>query len=245
MNISVQLYTLREVIKNDLKGHFEQIKQMGYDYVELAGFYDLKAIELKHLLDDAKLVPISSHVGLRQLESHYEDVVKQHKTLGIKHIVIPYTEIKDRTSYLSILPKIRFFTYELIKEGFTVHYHNHANEFQSFDGIYLIEHLLNDVKDIHLEFDVYWAKVAKIDIDHFIERHQERILLLHAKDYQEDKNGQPYFESVGEGQLDFQGILKKLGRLAYVIVENDQPINHPMDNIKASITYLKQLSKEK
>jgi sugar phosphate isomerase/epimerase len=244
MNISVQLYTLRKSITSDLEGHLIKLKQMGYDYLEFAGFYDLHPQVVKKMLAEVGIKASSSHTSLKDLEEKYDEMIDYFKTIDIKNIVIPNAHIHDESSYKAALPRINNVTKKLIKDGFFVHYHNHGQEFESFDGQYIIEHLLNDIKEIDLQFDVYWAKVAGVDIHAFSNKYQHRIKLLHAKDLQTDEHGQPYFESVGKGQFDFKKIISDLPKLTYVIVENDKPKNDALQNVKDSIEYLNQLLKE-
>jgi sugar phosphate isomerase/epimerase len=244
MKISVQMYSFRSTIQSDLEGHLKALKNMGYEFLEFAGFYDLHPVVLKKLLTDIGLKGSSSHTSLKDLENRYDELIETFRILNINHIVIPYTEMKDQASYQAMMPRIKQITKELNKDGFTVHYHNHANEFQSFDGMYIIEHLMKDVEGIYLEFDIYWAKVAGVDIDQFIKTHHKKIKLLHAKDYQLDIDGTPYFESVGKGILDFKQTIKALKNLDYIVVENDKPRNDAFINVEDSINYINQLLKE-
>ena len=239
-NIGVQMYTLRHIINQDIDAYFNIIKKIGYSHIELAGFYDLKPETLKNKVEQASLQVSSCHIGLSDLETRYQTMKDYLDQLDVQHVVIPYADIKDSLSYHKLLPHIKAITEQLNADGFTVHYHHHAHEFQTIDGLTVLEHLLRDVPTLYLELDVYWAKVAGIDLHHWIEAYSNRIILLHAKDYQLDQQGHPYFESVGKGMIDFKKIISQLGNLQCIIVENDQPKNDPIINIKDSIRYLKK-----
>jgi sugar phosphate isomerase/epimerase len=217
---------------------FSSIKSFGFDGVELAGFYGLSASELKQKLNEHQLEVVSTHESIERLSKHIDQVIADYKILGTKHIVIPYTEMKNKTSYEAMLPIIKEAVRKLTKHGYTVHYHNHANEFESFDDSFVIEHLLKDVPELRLELDVYWATFAKIDVMSFIDKYQHRIDIIHAKDMILTDNG-PHFESVGKGIINFSEIYSM--KNSYWIVENDRPLNDPLVNIKDSIYYIKAL----
>lgn len=238
MKTGIQLYSLRSIIQNNIKETFEAIKSMGYDGVELAGLYDLSAKELKALLDEIGLDVISAHEGITNILNNTEKVIEDYQTLKTNNIVIPYTEMHDEATYYEMLPKIKEAVKSLTEAGFTVHYHNHSNEFNAFDNKYLIEHLINDIDNLYLELDVYWAKVADVDIYTFINNYQDKIKLLHAKDMIM-KDDQPIFESVGEGIIDFKRIYQTINDCW--IVENDNPQNDPLENIKISINNIQSL----
>lgn len=238
MKIGVQLYSLRSIIENNIDHVFSSIKSYGFDGVELAGFYGLSAIELKEKLNQHQLEVISTHESIERLSKHMEQVIADYKVLGTKHIVIPYTEMKNKDSYETMLPVIKKAVKTLTTNGYTVHYHNHANEFESFDDSFVIEHLLKDIPELKLELDVYWATFAKIDVISFIEKYQNRIDIIHAKDMISTEKG-PHFESVGKGVINFSEIYT-LKNTCW-IVENDRPLNDPLINIKDSIHYIKAL----
>ena len=60
--VAYQIYSAREEAKADLLSVLKQLKEMGYDGVEFAGFYDHSAEEVAAMLEETGLVAISSHV---------------------------------------------------------------------------------------------------------------------------------------------------------------------------------------
>ena len=51
--IGYQVYSAREEASKDLLGTLKQLKALGYDGVEFAGFYGHTAEEVKEMLDEA------------------------------------------------------------------------------------------------------------------------------------------------------------------------------------------------
>ena len=50
-NIGLQLYSLRDSIKNDVPGTIAKVNKMGYKFVEPAGYSDGKFYGVMHILD--------------------------------------------------------------------------------------------------------------------------------------------------------------------------------------------------
>ena len=50
--IGLQLYSLKELAKQDFIGTLEQVSKIGYDGVEFAGYFDTPAGVLKKTMDN-------------------------------------------------------------------------------------------------------------------------------------------------------------------------------------------------
>ena len=73
--VAVQVYSVRDDAERDFKGTMQKIKDMGYDGVELAGLYGMKPAEVKAILEEVGLVPLSAHVPFQELEAEVVDAV--------------------------------------------------------------------------------------------------------------------------------------------------------------------------
>ena len=49
--VGLQLYSVRNDMEKDFEGTLKAVKDMGYDYVEFAGFFGKSADEVKDILD--------------------------------------------------------------------------------------------------------------------------------------------------------------------------------------------------
>src|SRR5579862_9458393 len=68
--IGLQMYTLRDEMRNDYVGTLRKVAEIGYPAVQFAGYGGLSAAEMKRLLDELGLKAAGSHVGIEALESH-------------------------------------------------------------------------------------------------------------------------------------------------------------------------------
>ena len=49
--VGLQLYSVRDAMEKDMDAALKAVKEMGYDYVEFAGYFGKTAEEVKALLD--------------------------------------------------------------------------------------------------------------------------------------------------------------------------------------------------
>jgi len=89
--LGVQMYTLRNEQAKDFVATIEQVAQIGYTGIELAGYGNLKsAQECKKAIDDAGLVVCASHTIIETLESDLNRVLDENEHLGNRSIVCPW-----------------------------------------------------------------------------------------------------------------------------------------------------------
>ena len=51
LKVGIQLYSLRDALKKDFEGTLKNVADIGYEYVEFAGFYERSADEIKEILN--------------------------------------------------------------------------------------------------------------------------------------------------------------------------------------------------
>ena len=64
LKVGIQLYSLRDEMKKDMDATLKRVAEIGFKYVEFAGFFDKKAEDVKAMLDKYGLTAISVHQGL-------------------------------------------------------------------------------------------------------------------------------------------------------------------------------------
>ena len=178
----IQLYSLKDVIGNDFAGTLKRCADIGYTGVEFAGgFYGgLSAKELKSLLADLKLEPLSSHLMSDQVAGQLDFAVE----LGIKFIIDPMAVFNTANEALAFAEKLNN-TGKLCKErGIIFGYHNHRHEFFEENGEYLLETIIKntDPELVCFQLDVGWATCAGISVTEFIEKYPNRFKLIHVKE---------------------------------------------------------------
>ena len=64
VKVVLQLFSKRDYMEKDMDAALKKVKVLGYDYVELAGYFGKSAEEIRAILDKYDLKCISVHQGL-------------------------------------------------------------------------------------------------------------------------------------------------------------------------------------
>jgi sugar phosphate isomerase/epimerase len=247
--VGLQLYTLRDLIKTDFVGTVKEVAKLGYAGVELAGFGNLKsAAEVRNVLDDVGLRIAGNHVGLDALEQDVRKVLDEQDALGHQMITVswlPESRRKDAAAWRQVAASFMRVAPACVQRGFTLAYHNHSFEFQTFDGKTGFDILWEntDPSLLKCQLDVYWVKHGNRDPVGWIHKLANRLVLLHLKDMEAGKEQR--FAPVGTGVLDFKSILAAADQIPTVrwhIVEQDSTYDTaPLDAVRTSLENLRKL----
>jgi sugar phosphate isomerase/epimerase len=247
IQLSLQLYSIRDLTKTDFAAAVQDVAKIGYAGVELAGYGNLaSAQEVRNALDKAKLVVVGSHVGLDSLENQIDKVFAEQTILGNRNIICPGVaedRRKDAAGWKQVGASFTKIGAACRQHGFEFGYHNHNHEFQMFDGQSGFDILWqnSDAKNVKSQLDVFWAKYAGLDPLACMNKLGSRLLSLHLKDMQ--AGPEKRFAPVGSGILDFKAIIEtglKFGVKAFVV---EQDSTTGMTSIEASRISLENLRK--
>lgn len=253
--IGLELYTVRNECEKDLEGTIAQVAAIGYKEVEVYDFYGRKAAEVRKLLDANGLKSPSGHFLMPKLKKGLEKHIEDGKTLGMEYFICPILDPEDRDGLDDYQRLAEFFNKvgeQCQKAGIQFAYHNHNFEFKTFDGVVPYDELLRltDPELVKMELDCYWTTRAGKDPLDYFQKHPGRFPLLHIKDAKagaptatEMDAGRGFFTEVGRGTIDWKRIFKAApqGGLKHYFVEQDECDGSPLDSIKISHDYLKNL----
>ncbi len=249
-NIGLQLYSLRDSIGNDLAGTLKKVGEMGYSYVEAAGyrdgkFYGMEPEEFKALCEACGLQFLGSHTGIDLPDSvsaaenaaWWEQCINAHAAAGVKWIVKPSM---GRAAYESLANLKQYCDYynrigeQCNSRGIRFGYHNHSGEFTTLlDSVTVYDFMLQNTEPgkVMFQLDLYWCVFGgKNPVDYF-NSYPGRFPLWHIKDEAE----------VGtSGKMDFAAIWAEAGKagLEYGIVEVERYNFEPFESCKMSLDYL-------
>ncbi len=268
--VGLQLYSVRDNLSKDFYGTLKAVKEMGYDYVEMAGYYDHSAEEIKAMLDELGLTCISVHQVIDWYLKEGDAAAEFVKTLGAQYSAIPWYGIENfqEDTFDATIEKFKEVSKLLKKHGIQLTYHNHDFEFNYLGDRFILEAIYDTIPEyIEGELDTCWAKYAGVEPTEFIKKYSGRMHTLHLKDFtckelaagpvyaliDEKGNAVPpksrqdnefMFRPVGSGMQDFPAILKAAEEAGteYVIVEQDNSYDtDALVNAKLSREYLKSL----
>jgi sugar phosphate isomerase/epimerase len=261
--LGVQLYTLRFVLPNDTENVLKTVAEMGYTEVECLRKDIAKE---RPFYEKYKLKPVSAHVETpiltggplwpgMQAGVTLDMAIEQCKSLGMKYIVAPYIQPKERGGldyFRKFADDLNRAGEKIAQAGMTLCYHNHAFEFKGNVGERVWDVMLErfDKKLVQFELDVFWVSVAGLVPTEVIKQISGRMPLVHLKDkgwgtpVQFDESVKPEaFKEVGAGTMEFPPILRACEKagVKHYLVEQDQTPKDPLASIRLSYTNLRNL----
>lgn len=248
----IQMYSVRDSAEKSLHDSLKAVAELGYKYIEFAGFFDNKAEEVKAWLDELGLVCSGTHTGLDLLTPEkINDTIRYHKTIGCDCIIVPGCDWSTLEKCTEVLSALAAAEKVLSKNGIKLCYHNHSNEFFPTEYGTVFEYEILDNTDIMLEVDTFWLFNAGINVIDYLDAHKDRIALIHLKDgipsKQEDKRfGASHNNvrgmSLGQGEAPVSAVREwaiKNGILMVVESEGLDPTG--IEEVGRCIEYLKTL----
>ncbi|MDR0525492.1 MAG: sugar phosphate isomerase/epimerase [Spirochaetaceae bacterium] len=241
MDISLQLYSIKEEVQTDFAKALEMVEKAGYQGVEFAGYFNHSPDQLKTFLDRYNLKAVSTHVGLERLRTGLDQELEDAEKLGYKLIVCPYCSCETKSQILEDARFLETCAEKAAGYGVTIGYHNHAQEFARFDGVYALNILLETAPSVKLQPDVYWIAVAGVDPAEYLAPwlKAQRICAIHAKELAREGKKNEY---IGQGKIDFLSLAKLCPPAAYPwIVEQEEFSSDHADGIAQSCRGLREV----
>jgi sugar phosphate isomerase/epimerase len=249
--IGLQLYTVRDKIKLDLKSTLERVANVGYNSAEAAGynvtdgtFYGMAPKAFAELLNGLGMTLNSSHTVF-ELDVA-EKVIADAATAGAKYIIYPFLPDKFRSNldgWKATAEKFNKIGEIAKKNGIQFGYHNHAFEFDKMENQIPYDLLLlqTDSSLVTFEMDLYWVTKGGYNPVDYFKKYPGRFQLWHVKDM--TKTEDMFFAPVGSGRIDFSSIFaeKKTAGMKYFFVEQDSFKDlDAFESIEMSYKYLSQ-----
>ena len=184
MDISLQLWSIKEEVKEDFAHALELTEKAGYQGVEFAGYHGKMPEELKELLARYHLKSISAHVGLDRFRGSFDEEIDYAKKLGHKMIVCPWSDCKTEAEIVEDARFLESCAKKAARDEIIIGYHNHDQEFKRFNGRYAMDILLENMPSVRYEPDVFWIAYAGLDPLVYIKplANAGRVCAIHAKE---------------------------------------------------------------
>ncbi len=238
MKYGIQMYSLRDITGTKMDYALKSVAEMGYSFVEFAGFFGIPAAEIKAMLDNYGLYCSSTHTGWQEVANDFDKTVKYHKIIGNRNIIIPGADLSSQDKIDAFVTMVNEVKPQLAAEGIEFHYHNHSHEFLPNNDGSLIHKQLEERTGIMFQIDTYWAFAAKKDPVEMITRLKDRIRVIHLKDGDGGHNGY----SLGQGIAPVVEVRAKALELGFtMVVESESLDPDGVSEVKRCIEYLKDL----
>ena len=240
MEYGIQMYSVRDLTEKNMDEALRQVSELGYKFVEFAGFFGHTAEEIKAMLDKYGLRVFGTHTGWEEIANNFDETVAYHKTIGNKNIIIPGADLSTQDKLDAFIAMINEVQPKLEAEGITLGYHNHHREFlPNVDGSQIEDQLIYRT-NVNLEIDTYWAYVGMKNPIKLLDRLGDRVKVIHVKDGDADGNGTP----LGLGTAPVADVYAKAIEMGLpMVVESETCKPDGMTEAKICIEYLKSLEK--
>ena len=183
-DLSVQLYTVRAALDDDVDGTLATLAEIGFRRVEP---FDL--LTYRDALRDA----LPRH-GLSAPTSHAEvlgpdgvEALAAAAELGIETVIQPWVAPARWASadgIRALADELNAASVRAAGHGLRVGYHNHHFELEArVDGRHGLEVFADELaQEVVLEVDTYWALAGGADVPALLRRLGSRVIALHLKD---------------------------------------------------------------
>jgi sugar phosphate isomerase/epimerase len=226
--VGLELYSVRNDLKNDLTGTVAAVAKMGYECVEFySPYYDWTLDDAKNVrkqLDTLGIRCYSTHNSTKSLTPDgINKAIELNQALGARYVVLAHPgDVKDVAGWKRIVDLLNNANTALTTHGLHAGYHNHDLEWRPVEGQKPIELIAaNTDKSIMLQLDVGTCLEAGNDPVAWIERNPGRIRSMHCKDWSAEKG---YRVLVGEGVAPWKKLFaaaESTGGIEYYLIEQE------------------------
>ena len=238
-NLSVQLYTLREALADDVDAVLDRVAEIGYRNVEPFGLLE-HADRLAASLPRHGLAAPTTHAGI--IGQDQNRVFATAAALGVQIVIHPAVEAArwiDEDSIQRIAGDLNHAASIAAGHGVQVGYHNHHWELQNKVGDrHALEVLASHLApSVVLEVDTYWAFAGGGNVPALLGRLGDRVVALHLKDGDGSLDVKAQV-AVGAGALPVWDFVNATTNLRYGVVELDDSAGDRFVAVADSFAYL-------
>jgi sugar phosphate isomerase/epimerase len=251
--IGLQLYTVRNQMKEDLPGTIASVAAVGYKEVEFAGYFGRSPTEIRDLLARNALTSPSTHFPIEGMRKEWPKMLDEARQIGHQWVTIPWLPENDRGNldgWKRLAAEFNGAARMARDKGLRFAYHNHDFELkgipatagQTNTSTIPLDVLIADTDPslVDFELDLYWVVKGGADPSSYFTRFPNRFPMVHVK----DSAGPPAhtMTDVGRGSIDFRRIFAdgEKGGIKHFFVEHDEPAD-PMASIRTSYNHLRAL----
>ncbi len=260
---ALQLYSVRDEMRQDPLGTLTRLAQMGYTHVEHANylnqrFYGWTPEEFKKVLADLGMKMPSGHTVLGSqhwdavagdFTDDWKKLVEDAAYVGQEYVVSPWLDGSLRQTYDDLVGFMEIFNKcgELCKQsGMRFGYHNHDFEFsETLNGETVFDIMMQntDIDKVVMQLDTGNMYVAGALAKDLLAKYPGRYDNIHVKDMVSTANGESYESTVvGSGLLPMKEIVdlaRDSGTTLFVIEQESYQGKLPIDCMEENFEVMK------
>jgi sugar phosphate isomerase/epimerase len=238
--VGLQLYTLFNILDEDVAGNLKKVAAIGYKEIESAfskkgGFYGMKPKEFSSLLKDLGLSWKSHHVigapfklppgtklpngpdgkpisfpPMKNLRDNSQEIIDEAVEGGFPYLVCANTPFGSLEELKESIDTLNKASEAAKKAGIILAYHNHDKEFESLDGKVIYDRMLAETDPDKLKLELDLCWVTKAGVDP-VELFKKHPGRFHLWHVKDLDKDKKGPVPVGEGIVDFKRIFDNAG----------------------------------
>jgi sugar phosphate isomerase/epimerase len=248
--IGLELYSVRDQLKEDLFGTVRAVAKLGYAGVEFySPYFDWTpayAKDVRKLLDDLGIRCYSTHNSARAFEpENVGRAMELNQTIGSKFVVMASAgKVADLDGWKKVAERLNQGAEKMKLGGLRAGFHNHQTEFRPINGVRPMEVLAkNTGKDVVLQLDVGTCLEAGSDPVVWIRQNPGRIVSMHLKDWSPEA-GKGYKVLFGEGAAPWKQIFEAAesrGGMEYYLIEQEGSRFSPLETVERCLAAYRKM----
>lgn len=246
--VGLELYSVRDMMKDDEIGTVKAVAKLGYECVEFYSPYmqwtTAQAKEIRKVLDDTGMKCHSTHNGSTSFDpENIEKAIELNKIIGSTIVVMASAGRVENglDGWKGVAEKLTKAQETLKKSGMRAGFHNHQMEFRPIGGTSPLQVLAkNTPKDVVLQLDVGTCVEVGVDPVAWIKSNPGRIRSVHCKEWSPTDGYKVLF---GDGKAPWKDIFaaaEKVGGVEFYLIEQE---GYSTPSIEAADMCLKNFKK--
>lgn len=249
MKLGITLFNFHSIIDTyeDLDNVLSKLSEIGIEVVQVSGIGKLDNYEVAKYCKKHNMEVCLTHMPMDRILEDTDALIEEHKALGCNTIGLGWSPEQYR-SVDGMKQYIADFTpaAKKIKDaGMQYAYHNHAFEFERFDGRTMLDIMIEDTDPELFNFilDIHWLQTGGVNPPDYIRKVAGRMKVCHFKDYK-IVNNERKFAEVGTGNLNLDECYRACveSGVEYIIIEQDLCDIDLFESARISFTNLKKIA---
>lgn len=210
--IGLELYSVRDMMKDDEIGTVKAVAKLGYEFVEFYGPYmqwtTEQAKTMRKVLDDTGMKCHSTHNGNTSYDpANIDKAIELNTIIGSKMVIMASAgRVENLDGWKAVAEKLAKGSEKFQAAGLAGGFHNHGVEFTPIDGVRPIEVLAkNTPKSVVLQLDVGTCVDVGSDPVTWIRQNPGRFRSIHCKEFSREKGYKVLF---GDGDSPWKAIFE-------------------------------------
>ena len=249
--LAAQLFTVRDFTKtlDGFADSIAKISAIGYKAAQVSAIGPISPEDVKKICDDHGITIVNTHIAWPRLQEEISAVIDEHNLWDCRHVAVgamPFHFIEAGEEGLrQFIGEANEVGKTLHEAGLTFSYHNHSFEFIRYGDKCGLEILFDetDPRYVQAELDTYWIQFGGGDVRDWILRVKDRMPVVHLKDMAMAGWREHVMKEVGEGNLNWPGILEacRQANVEWYAVEQDICPGDPFESLAISYRNLVQM----